>query len=231
MTMKAWVIAIITAGLSAFEMFWTGLSEAQLKAITALAQAIATVLSALIIGIAGALITSFFNRRRDQEQRESWWRGHALELTKLDLERKLRTRNPQTAQPIRPSILDFLANYRDLQQLGNANPPPRLDPPELYEKIRSERISAPDEVPSSSISWRKGMLDMIAEHPEHRAEIVDLWAKLFPEDNEWLQAIREEENPSPASLPPWLRFLGYLAAVAAASMVWRLVIRQDRQRS
>ena len=178
------IVAVMTLA-AALKAAPRGMSDGELKAITALAQAIATVLSALIIGVAGAFITSLFNRRRDEEQRESWWRGHALELTKLDLERKLGTRNPQTAEPLRPSILDFLANYRDLKQLGE------MTPKQLFEKIGDDRISEPDEIPSSSISWRKGFVDVLAEHPEQRAAIIALWSRLFPEDATWLLGVND----------------------------------------
>jgi hypothetical protein len=177
------IVVLIMMAEAALKAALNGMSEAELKAITALAQAIATVLSAFIIGVAGAFITSLFNRRRDQEQRESWWRGHALELTKLDLERKLGTRNPQTAEPLRPSILDFLANYRDLQQLGD------MTPAQLYQKIEDDRVTEPDEIPPSSMSWRKGFLDVLAEHPEQRVALVELWLKVFPEDTKWLPTV------------------------------------------
>lgn len=180
-------VVLITLAAAALKSAIAGMSDAELKAITALAQAIATVLSALIIGVAGAFITSLFNRRRDAEQRESWWRGHALELTKLDLERKLGTRNPQTAVPLRPSILDFLANYRDLQQLGD------LTPAALFQKIEEDRVSEPDEIPASSMSWRKGFLDVLAEHPEQRVALIDLWLKVFPEDAKWLPAVNDTD--------------------------------------
>jgi hypothetical protein len=179
------IVVLVVFVAASLKAALNGASEAELKAITALAQAIATVLSALIIGVAGAFITSLFNRRRDAEQRESWWRGHALELTKLDLERKLGTRNPQTAEPLRPSVLDFLANYRDLQQLGD------MTPAELYQKIEDDRVSEPDEIPPSSMSWRKGLLDVLAQYPAQRVALVDLWSRLFPEDAKWLPALND----------------------------------------
>ena len=95
----------------------------------------ATLLAAIIVGGFGAYIGGRFSRERDRQDRESQWRSHAVELTKLDLERKLRTRDKDDRKPLRPSILDFLANYRDLQELGESSPS------ELYEKIKKERIS------------------------------------------------------------------------------------------
>lgn len=95
----------------------------------------ATIVAALIVGIAGALISGYVSRKRDQQDRESQWRNHAIELTKLDIERKLRTRNAADTTPVRPAILDFLANYRDLQELG------RISPKDLYLKIEDKRIT------------------------------------------------------------------------------------------
>src|SRR5262245_8886732 len=81
--------------------------------------AVGAVLAALIAGLFGTVISKAYLSRRDQQDREAQWRSHAIELTKLDLERKLKTRREGDSNPIRPSILDFLANYRDLQELGS----------------------------------------------------------------------------------------------------------------
>lgn len=105
-----------------------------LAAIAALAGLVGTI--AGVIGtFAGVLITRFVLTPRDKQDREAEWRTHAIELTKLDLQRKLGTRPPNSTDPIRPSILDFLANYRDLQELGERTPK------ELYLKIEADRIS------------------------------------------------------------------------------------------
>jgi hypothetical protein len=97
-------------------------------------QALATILAALIVGVAGGLISRQYARERDRQDKETQWRQHAIELTKLDLERKLKGQPPDGSKPLRPSILDFLANYRDLQELGEATPKA------LYEKIIMERM-------------------------------------------------------------------------------------------
>lgn len=98
-------------------------------------QAAATVLAALIVGVAGALLGRIFSRMRDRQDRESQWRQHAIELTKLDQERKIRGAPPNSIPVLRPAILDFLANYRDLQELGDKTPR------ELYETILRSRIA------------------------------------------------------------------------------------------
>ena len=95
----------------------------------------ATLMAAVIVGLFGTLIGAWLSRQRDRQDRESQWRSHAVELTKLDLERKLKTRDPHDRQPLRPSILDFLANYRDLQELG------KLSPKDLYLRILESRVS------------------------------------------------------------------------------------------
>jgi hypothetical protein len=100
-------------------------------------QAVGTVSAALIVGVAGAIVSRRYTRERDLQDKESQWRDHAIELTKLDLERKLKTRPASTTTPMRPSILDFLANYRDLKELGETN-----TPRELYNTIEARRIQA-----------------------------------------------------------------------------------------
>jgi hypothetical protein len=108
----------------------------QPEVVGSFVQATATVLSALIVGLIGALIAARHARERDRQDREAQWRSHAVELTKLDLERKLKTREPADTRRLRPSILDFLANYRDLQELGGRSAA------DLYDVIRLKRIAA-----------------------------------------------------------------------------------------
>jgi hypothetical protein len=109
-------------------------------------QASGAVLAALAIGVAGGYISVKYSRERDRQDKESQWRSHAIELTKLDLQRRLWTLEHQERrvteaaagdEPPRPSILDFLANYRDLKELGSRTPK------DLYEKIMSDRIKRP----------------------------------------------------------------------------------------
>ena len=109
-------------------------SPEEIKFLCSLVQAIGTVVAALIVGVAVALISIRYSRERDRQDKESQWRSHAIELTKLDMQRKLSTRKPKDKTRIRPSILDFLANYRDLQELGT------VTPSELYKKIKETRI-------------------------------------------------------------------------------------------
>ena|SRR6185437_12568872 len=119
--------------MSAIQDFFAELSKldsTKLAGVTALAGATATVVGAIITGIAA----KFFVGARDKQDREVEWRKHAIELTKLDLDRKLKTRSTTETQPIRPSILDFLANYRDLQDLDKASPR------DLYVTIQAMRI-------------------------------------------------------------------------------------------
>jgi hypothetical protein len=101
---------------------------------------------AAIAAIVGALISTILSKlflgARDKQDREAEWRKHAVELTKLDLDRKLKTRDSNDTTPIRPVILDFLANYRDLSELGDSSPGA------LYEKILTKRIkTSPSAVP------------------------------------------------------------------------------------
>jgi hypothetical protein len=63
--------------------------------IQGILQAIGTIVAALIVGIAGSLISRRYARQRDKQDKESQWRQHAIELTKLDLQRKLESWPPE----------------------------------------------------------------------------------------------------------------------------------------
>lgn len=115
------------------------LSPATLAAIVAMAGATGAVFAALVTALLGKFIVTPFLSARDKQDKESEWRKHALELTKLDLERKLKTRQDFQLNPLRPSILDFLANYRDLQELGTKSPK------ELYAVIIEQRTKQPSQ--------------------------------------------------------------------------------------
>ena len=86
--------------------------------LSSLIQALGTIGGALIIGIAGGLISSRQNKERDKQDKESQWRSHAIELTKLEAEKQLKVFEVTGSGELRPSIVDFLAYYRDLQKLG-----------------------------------------------------------------------------------------------------------------
>ncbi|HEY0329870.1 MAG TPA: hypothetical protein VGC77_12310 [Rhodopseudomonas sp.] len=97
---------------------------------------LATCAGAIATAVIGKLVVTPFLGARDKQDREAEWRKHAIELTKLDLERRLKTRDPNDKSRLRPGILDFLANYRDLQELGSRSPK------ELYAIITTQRIKA-----------------------------------------------------------------------------------------
>jgi hypothetical protein len=120
-------------------VFWIAAEVQQ-----AIVEAAGTIVAALIVGVAGALIGRRYTRERDRQDKESQWRDHAIELTKLDLERKLTTWSAESLQQVRPRIQDFLANYRDLKELDT------LTPAELYEKIEKSRIQDHPQGPASS---------------------------------------------------------------------------------
>lgn len=130
----------LTAGVGAVATPW---GHPQVTA--AALQATGTIVGALIVGFAGSWLTKRFARERDRQDRESQWRTHAIELTKLDMQRKLACRKEGDARP-RPAILDFLANYRDLHEL------PARSPRDLYKAILEQRIASGEvakEPPSS----------------------------------------------------------------------------------
>ena len=110
------------------------LLKAQLQMWAAIITASGTVLGAIIVGIFGTLITKKYSREKDRQEKEAQWRDHAIELTKLDLERKLKRYEVDRTISLRPSILDFLANYRDLLDLD------KVAPKALYLDILETRI-------------------------------------------------------------------------------------------
>lgn len=118
-----------------------------LKFLGTLVASIAGLIGVIVAALLGKVIAVAWLSARDKQDKEVEWRNHAIELTKLDLERKLRTRGKHDSRPLRPSIMDFLANYRDLQELGEKSPK------ELYLKIERDRITKPK---SQDDSGKKG---------------------------------------------------------------------------
>ncbi|MEX2552052.1 MAG: hypothetical protein WD627_03500 [Actinomycetota bacterium] len=127
--------------------------------IAQLVGAAGTIGAALIVGVAGTFITRRFQKERDLQDRESQWRSHAVELSRLELERKLglleldRELGKLSADYERPqqSILDFLACYRDLQELGEKSPR------ELYQDIQRDRIRPPASGESAKVVEGSGV--------------------------------------------------------------------------
>jgi hypothetical protein len=135
--------------MHAFLQSLGALPAAALAALAAVAGAAGAITAAFISSVVTKFIVTPFLSARDQLDRESEWRRHALELTKLDLERKLKAQESKAqasggTTPLRPSILDFLANYRDLQELGKRKKffsrSKPVTPGELYMKIKAQRI-------------------------------------------------------------------------------------------
>ncbi len=132
----------------------TTVASPSLEILKALIQAFGTIGAALIVGVIGTLggawITRRYSRERDRQDKESQWRTHAIELTKLDAQRLLKSWKPSTGKPLNPFILTFLANYRDLMELG------QLTPKELYVKIIADRIARRDP-PTETIKTEGGI--------------------------------------------------------------------------
>lgn len=134
--------------MSALQDFFQELSKLdspKLAAVTALAGAV----GAVVVGIITGVVTKFVVGARDRRDREVEWRKHAIELTKLDLDPKLKTRSSSDTRPIRPSILDFLANYRDLQDLDKASPRD-LYATILAMRIKEQNTGAPEPPPKET---------------------------------------------------------------------------------
>ncbi|XUM23198.1 hypothetical protein ACRAVF_07290 [Bradyrhizobium oligotrophicum S58] len=127
----------------------TNLSPGALAAVAAIAGACGAVAAAMITGLITKFFVTPFLGARDKQDKEVEWRKHAIELTKLDLERKIKTRQPTDTRSLRPSILDFLANYRDLRELDKASPR------DLYIAIEATRVTKLDEPVKSESSPEK----------------------------------------------------------------------------
>lgn len=149
-------------------------------------QAGGAIIAALIVGLLGGLITFGYNVHRTRQDRESQWRNHAIELTKLDLQRKLSSRTVVTNLPIQPSIHDFLNNYRQLKKLDSmtveavyneivtkhtdTNPPPYYNPTIMAYAVeiakldskRDEKLAAAEGVLVS----RSNVLNVLANYHE-----------------------------------------------------------------
>lgn len=95
-----------------------GLNSETLKFLATVVKSIASLIGIIIAAILGKILAGIWLSARDRQDKEVEWRNHAIELSKLDLDRKIRTRPAQSTEPLRSSILDFLANYRDLRELG-----------------------------------------------------------------------------------------------------------------
>lgn len=189
MQLVRFVIEVLIADAVSGSSSPTGLIEIAKVIIGALGPVIA----ALIVGIAGALITSHYARERERIEseavdnrhqkdllalqkrhdldKESEWRSHAVELTKLEFERKLeawKADHSPKKDPLRPVILDFLATYRDLSELD------RVTPKDLYGIIKAGRISRTPKVIENAPAGAqqasaKPTLDAATENPEIKA--------------------------------------------------------------
>ncbi|NRQ43139.1 hypothetical protein HRH59_11355 [Rheinheimera sp. YQF-2] len=119
------------------------LNPETLKFLATVVKSIASLIGIVITAFLGKFLAGVWLSARDRQDKEVEWRNHAIELTKLDLDRKIKIRPEGSTKPLRPSILDFLANYRDLQELGEKSPK------ELYLKIERSRIIKPTAANSS----------------------------------------------------------------------------------
>jgi hypothetical protein len=116
-------------------------------------------IAAALLSLIGAVISNRRSRLRDLQDKESEWRSHAIELTKLDAQRIIEIRKYDSTTELRPVVLTFLANYRDLQELNTDSPK------DLYNRIRENRIiqrRKPTYVPPGVVSCHGDS----ADHPK-----------------------------------------------------------------
>lgn len=109
------------------------LNPGTLQFLGSLVTGLSGVIGVIVVAVVTRIIAGRWLSARDHQDREVEWRNHAIALAKLDLERHKRNRENPYEPKLRPSILDFLANYRDLQELGER---PIKD---LYEDINKKR--------------------------------------------------------------------------------------------
>lgn len=129
------------------------LNPETLKFLATVVKSIASLIGIVITAILGKILAGIWLSARDRQDKEVEWRNHAIELTKLDLDRKIKTRPAESTQPLRPSILDFLANYRDLQELGEKSPKA------LYLRIEESRIKKPATAEASTEANKSSQQD------------------------------------------------------------------------
>lgn len=119
----------------------------EIETFKAVSGALATLGAATVVAIGGGLaayfITGRIQRDRNEQDRESQWRSHAVELTKLEAERVFKTRRP--GERVEPFIHVFLALYRDLSELGRVKSLGR-SPTQQSRLIRERRTSRRDQV-------------------------------------------------------------------------------------
>ncbi|MET4606704.1 hypothetical protein ABIB90_006206 [Bradyrhizobium sp. JR4.1] len=107
--------------MSALQEFFQELSKLQPITLTAVA-AVVSATAAVIVGVITGVITKFVVGARDRQDREVEWRSMQSSSPSSTLTASSKPRAPPDTPPLRPSILDFLANYRDLQDLDKASP-------------------------------------------------------------------------------------------------------------
>jgi len=124
-------------------------------------------------GLVGAIITNNRTKLRDRQDKESEWRSHAIELTKLDADRLIELRKADPNRKLRPLILEFLANYRNLQDLNT------MSPADLYLKIKRDRIDPPPPAKPSVVT--PGVVACAGESDDHpRVFLLVEAGKLVP---------------------------------------------------
>ena len=110
-----------------------GLKPATVDLVGTVIAAVATLVGIALTAVLGKVLSSAWLSARDRLDKETEWRSHAIELTKLDVQKKIERFKIDPSIQLRPSILDFLAIYRDLQELGSQSPK------ELYIQIIENR--------------------------------------------------------------------------------------------
>ncbi|WPJ96357.1 hypothetical protein SH580_01405 [Coraliomargarita algicola] len=85
-----------------------------------ISQAVGTIASAIIIGVIATRLQRKYQKEKDRQDRDAQWRQFAIDLTRLELERKIEVYKADkgSSKEIRTVIDDFLAFYRDLNELG-----------------------------------------------------------------------------------------------------------------
>ena len=110
-----------------------GLNPETVRLIGTVITALATLVGITLTALLGKLLGAAWLSARDRLDKETEWRNHAIELTRLETQKKIERFKLDQSIQLRPSILDFLAIYRDLQELGNKSPK------ELYREILDKR--------------------------------------------------------------------------------------------
>lgn len=155
------------------------MTENGIKVLIATLEAFGSIGAAIILGIVANRIRDRYQKEKDRQDKDAQWRQHAIDLTRLELERKIEQfkKSTQPDLPIRSVIDDFLAFYRDLNELGPTGEGQK-SVKELYLEIMTRRKTFQDDTLLDSIRAKllegdiRKAEDLVMESKIHAMEVL-----------------------------------------------------------